>query len=125
LGSVFEGIRVDEAGHFAGSPWDWLTWRTVLVALTLIQRYVLIGSAYLIVKTTGEIQKTYYRTATIATWTTLLGAVFITISTPIMSEQARSQLFSPPLFYVFAAIPLLGAFVGGSVAAQLAPPRGK
>ena len=108
LGSVFEGIRVDAAGHFAGSPWDWLTWRTVLVALTLIQGYVLIGSAYLIVKTTGELQETYYKTATIATWTTLLGAVFITISTPIMSEQARAQLFSPPLFYIFAAIPVLG-----------------
>lgn len=108
LGSVFEGIRVDETGHFAGSPWDWLTWRTLLVALTLIQGYVLIGSAYLIVKTTGELQETYYKTATIAAWTTLLGAVFITISTPIMSEQARAQLFSPPLFYIFAAIPVLG-----------------
>jgi cytochrome d ubiquinol oxidase subunit II len=108
LGSVFEGITVDEAGHFAGGIWDWLTWRTILVALTLIQGYVLIGSTYLILKTTGELQATHYKTATIATWTTLIGAVFITVSTPVLSEQAREHLFSQSLIYVFETIPLGG-----------------
>jgi cytochrome d ubiquinol oxidase subunit II len=113
LGSVFEGIKVDEAGHFAGGIWDWLTWRSVIVALTLIQGYVLIGSTYLILKTTGELQKTHYKTATIATWTTLVGALFITISTPLISEQARTQLFTAPLIYIFALIPVFGLiFVG-------------
>lgn len=36
LGTVFEGIKVDEFGHFAGGMWDWLTWHSVVVALTLI-----------------------------------------------------------------------------------------
>ncbi len=54
LGAVLEGIAVDEAGHFVGSTWDWLDWRSILVALTLIQGYVLIGSTYLIMKTEGE-----------------------------------------------------------------------
>ena len=108
LGSVFEGITVDAQGHFAGGIWDWLTWRSIVVALTLIQGYVLIGSTYLILKTTGELQNTHYKTATIATWTTLAGAIFITVTTPAFSEQARSQLFTAPLVYVFAAIPILG-----------------
>jgi cytochrome d ubiquinol oxidase subunit II len=113
LGSVFEGITVDAQGHFAGTMWDWLTWRSVLVALTLIQGYVLIGSTYLILKTEGELQKTYFKTAAIATWTTLAGAVFITISTPAFSEEARAQLFTAPLVYIFAAIPLVGLlFIG-------------
>ncbi len=113
LGSIFEGIKVDAAGHFAGGVWDWLTWRSVLVALTLIQGYVLIGSTYLILKTTGELQQTYYKTATIAAWTTLAGAIFITVSTPILSPQTHAQLFSAPLIYVFGLIPLLGLlFVG-------------
>jgi len=59
-------------------------------------------------KTTGELQKTHYRTATIATWTTLAGAVFITVTTPILWDHARDLLFSPPLVYVFAVIPVLG-----------------
>ena len=114
LGSVFEGITVDAAGHFAGGIWDWLTWRSVIVALTLIQAYVLVGSTYLILKTTGELQKTYYRTATIAAWTTLAGALFITISTPLIAGPARAQLFSSSsLISIFAIIPVLGLlFVG-------------
>jgi len=107
LGSVFEGITVDELGHFSGGIWDWLTWRSVIVALTLIQGYVLIGSTYLILKTSGELQNTYYKTAQIATWTTLIGAVFITVTTPAFSEQARTQLFTAPLIYIFGLIPIL------------------
>jgi cytochrome d ubiquinol oxidase subunit II len=107
-GAVIEGIAVDEAGHFIGSTWDWLDWRSLLVALTLIQGYVLIGSTYLILKTEGELQKTHYRTAKLAAITTLIGAVLITIATPIFYEAARTRLFSPPLVYVFAVIPVLG-----------------
>ncbi|NJM64775.1 MAG: cytochrome d ubiquinol oxidase subunit II [Leptolyngbyaceae cyanobacterium CRU_2_3] len=108
LGSVIEGISVDEAGHFIGSTWDWLDWRSLLVALTLIQGYVLIGSTYLILKTEGELQKTHFRTAKLAAVTTLIGAILITIATPVFYETARIRLFSPPLLYIFAVIPLLG-----------------
>ncbi|BAC89137.1 cytochrome d ubiquinol oxidase subunit II [Gloeobacter violaceus] len=111
LGSVLQGITVDAAGRFAGSTWDWLSWQSVLVALTLIQGYVLIGSTYLITKTEGELQDTHYRTAKIAALTTLVGAVFITISTPIFYESARTRLFQEPFIYIFAAIPLLGALL--------------
>jgi cytochrome bd ubiquinol oxidase subunit II len=108
LGSTIEGITVDAAGHFAGSTWDWLDWRSILVALTLIQGYVLIGSTYLILKTEGELQKTHYRTAKIATITTFIGAVLITIVTPVFYETTRVRLFSAPMIYVFAAIPVIG-----------------
>ncbi|MCS6814246.1 MAG: cytochrome d ubiquinol oxidase subunit II [Cyanobacteria bacterium] len=111
LGSVFEGITVDADGHFAGGVWDWLTWRSVIVSLTLIQAYVLVGSTYLILKTSGELQATHYKTATIATWTTLAGAVFITVSTPLLSDNARELLFSVPMVYIFGTIPVLGVLL--------------
>jgi cytochrome d ubiquinol oxidase subunit II len=113
LAAVFEGIRVDAAGHFVGGPLDWLTWRSVLVALTLIQGYVLIGSTYLIWKTTGDLQETHFKTAKIAAVTTFLGAAFITISTPIFFEQMRARLFEPPQVYIFAMIPILGVLLVG------------
>jgi cytochrome bd ubiquinol oxidase subunit II len=108
LGAVLKGIKVDDTGHFIGGNWDWLSWQSVLVALTLIQGYVLIGSTYLIWKTTGELQVTHYKTAKIAAWTTLIGAIFITVSTPIFYESVRDRLFQQPLVYIFAAIPVLG-----------------
>jgi cytochrome d ubiquinol oxidase subunit II len=113
LGGVLEGIQVDAAGHFIGASWDWLNWRTILVALTLIQGYVLIGSTYLIWKTEGELQKTHYRTAKLAAITTLVGAILITIATPIFYESARTRLFSQPLVYLFALIPILGVILIG------------
>ena len=108
LGTVFEGITVDAAGHFTGGIWDWLSWRSLLVALTLIQGYVLIGSTYLVMKTTGSLQQTHFKTAKLAAWTTLLGAILVTVGTPVFYEQARSRLFEAPLLYIFATIPLLG-----------------
>jgi cytochrome bd ubiquinol oxidase subunit II len=108
LGSVLEGIKVDEAGHFIGSTWDWLSWQSILIALTLIQGYVLIGSTYLIWKTEGELQETHYKTARIAAFTTLIGALFITISTPIFYESARTRLFQQPFVYIFGIIPVIG-----------------
>lgn len=111
LGSVLKGIKVDESGHFIGSTWDWFNWQSVLVALTLIQGYVLIGSTYLVWKTEGDLQATHYKTAKIAAWTTLIGAVLITITTPIFYVSARSRLFEQPLVYIFAVIPLLGIWL--------------
>jgi len=111
LGSVIEGIKVDASGHFIGSTWDWLDWRSMLVALTLIQGYVLIGSTYLILKTEGELQKTHFKTSKIAAITTFIGAIVITIATPIVYEASRTRLFSAPLVYIFAVIPVLGVLL--------------
>jgi len=110
LGGVLTGINVDGDGHFIGGIWDWLSLPSILVTLTLIQGYVLSGSTYLVMKTEGGLQQTHYRTAKIAAITTLIGAVLITITTPIFLEEARSRLFEPPFLYIFATIPLLGAF---------------
>ena len=111
LGAVLQGIAVDSAGNFIGGTWDWLTLRSLLVALTLIQGYVLIGSTYLILKTEGGLQNTHYWTARISAVTTFIGAVYLTITTPIFSESARERLFDAPLVYIFALIPLLGTLL--------------
>jgi len=113
LGSILEGITVDDAGHFSGGLWDWLDWRSLLVALTLIQGYVLIGSTYLILKTEGELQTSHYRTAKIAAWTTLLGAILMTITLPVVYENVRIKLFHQPEVYIFALIPALGVLLIG------------
>ena len=111
LGSVLAGISVDQAGHFVGGTWDWLNFKSILVALTLIQGYVLIGSTYLILKTHGELQEIHYKTARIAAITTLIGAILITVTTPIFYESARAKLFDQSMLFVFATIPVLGVLL--------------
>ena len=108
LGGVLEGITVDASGHFTGGNWDWLSWQSALVALTLVQGYVLIGSTYLISKTEGDLQEIHFSTAKLAAFTTLIGAILITIATPIFYVSARERLFSAPLVYICALIPILG-----------------
>ena len=111
LGAILQGIDVDLEGHFIGGTWDWFSLRSLLVALTLIQGYVLIGSTYLILKTEGELQATHNTTAKISAVTTFIGAVYLTVTTPIFSISAREKLFDAPLIYIFALIPLLGALL--------------
>lgn len=111
LGSVLSGIQVDSAGHFTGTMWDWLNWRSLIASLTLVQGYVLIGSTYLILKTSGELQETHYRTAKIASFTTLAGALLITVTTPIFYEGPRAKLFDSGLTTLFAIIPLLAVLL--------------
>lgn len=111
LGGVLAGIPVDAAGHYIGNTFEWFGLSSVLIALTLIQGYVLIGSTYLIWKTEGELQETHYRTAKLAAVTTLIGAVLITAVTPIFSQFARDRLFQEPLIYIFATIPILAGLL--------------
>ncbi|MDB9313210.1 cytochrome d ubiquinol oxidase subunit II [Spirulina sp. CS-785/01] len=113
LGGVLAGINVDADGHFIGGVWDWLSVPSVLVALTLIQGYVLIGSTYLIWRTEGSLQETHYKTARIAAITTLIGAIVITVITPIFFESARDRLLNAPLVYIFALIPIVGVLLVG------------
>lgn len=49
----------------------------------------------------------------------MLEASFLGISTPAFSEQARSQLFTAPLVYIFGAIPILGLVLIGLLLGSL------
>lgn len=107
LGGVIAGIKVDAAGNFIGGTWDWFNLPSILVALTVVQGYVLIGSTYLITKTEGELKRYHYITAKFSAITTFFGALVLTIATPMFYEQVRARLFHQPEVFIFAAIPAL------------------
>jgi cytochrome d ubiquinol oxidase subunit II len=108
LGTVLDGIPTDSNGHFNGSSWLWLNWHSLVVGLTLIQGYVLIGSTYLILKTSGDLQQLHYRTAKIAAATTLAGAVLITFTSPLLSQELRTRIFDPAFLPAFVVLPITG-----------------
>ena len=62
LGGLLSGLKL-QGDRFAGSVWDWLQPFPSLVALGLVCGYALLGAAYLILKTEGEIQARSYRQA--------------------------------------------------------------
>jgi cytochrome bd ubiquinol oxidase subunit II len=68
VGAFLGGLNL-AGDRFAGGVWDWLNPFAALVALGLVCGYVLLGAAYLIVKTEGDLQQDYYRYArTAAGW---------------------------------------------------------
>lgn len=107
LGTVLSGLPTDADGHFVGSPWVWFNGSSLLVALTLIQGYVLIGSTYLVLKTSGELQRLHVRTAKLAAGTTVIGALLITTTAPFISSELRQRIFDPHFLPFFVVLPLL------------------
>lgn len=54
LGGFIQGIKVED-GRFAGGPLDWLTPFSLMVAASLVVGYALLGAAWLVFKTQGEL----------------------------------------------------------------------
>jgi cytochrome d ubiquinol oxidase subunit II len=54
LGGFIQGVKVT-LGHFSGGPLDWATPYTLVVTLGLVAGYVLLGAAWLMIKTEGDL----------------------------------------------------------------------
>ena len=107
LGGVLSGTKVIE-GHFAGGPFDWLNSFSVTAALALIAGYILLGSTYLIIKTTGTVREQAFTQAFRAAWIVLAFQILITIWTPFHYQSVLSNWFSPPRVYFIWIFPLIG-----------------
>lgn len=107
LGGILTGIKVSE-GQFAGGPFDWFNPFSLMVGLALIPGYIMLGSTYLIIKTTGPVQN---RAFTYAFWSALAVLGFmgiVTIWTPVHYPFVREAWFSTPRIYFIWAFPLMG-----------------
>ena len=107
LGGVISGTKVFE-GQFAGGPLDWLNPFTVTLSLALLSGYILLGSTYLIIKTTGTVQQRAYRQAFRSGWAVLGFQVVVTIWTPFHYPSVWVNWFSPPRIYFIWTFPILG-----------------
>ena len=113
LGGVISGISV-EGDQFVGGPFDWLNPFSGMVGIALIAGYILLGSTYLIIKTTGVVQERAYRQAFWSAWAVLGFMVAITVWTPLHYPSVLINWFSQPRVYFIWTFPLLGlvAFFG-------------
>jgi cytochrome d ubiquinol oxidase subunit II len=107
LGGILTGIRV-EGNHFAGSPLDWLNPFSVMVGLALVPGYMMLGSTYLIIKTTGAVQERAYREAAWSGLAVLAFMAVVTFWTPFHYPLVWTHWFSPPRIYFVWAFPLMG-----------------
>lgn len=107
LGGYLSGTKVAD-GVFAGGTFDWLNPFSLMAGFALIAGYVMLGSTYLLIKTTGAIQDRAYRQAF---WSALAVAGFmilVSIWTPLHDPSIPARWFSPPRIYFIWTFPMLG-----------------
>jgi cytochrome d ubiquinol oxidase subunit II len=107
LGGILTGIRV-EGSHFAGNPLDWLNPFSLMVGIALIPGYLMLGSTYLIIKTTGPVQERAYKEAAASGLAVLGFMAVVTVWTPFHYPLVWTHWFSPPRIYFVWAFPLMG-----------------
>jgi cytochrome bd ubiquinol oxidase subunit II len=90
VGAFLGGLNL-AGDKFAGGVWDWLNPFAALVALGLLCGYVLLGAAYLIMKTEGDLQHDNYRYAQAAAWAlfVVVGAVglWVIVKYPFLARK--------------------------------------
>ncbi|WP_255591226.1 cytochrome d ubiquinol oxidase subunit II [Geminicoccus harenae] len=112
LGALLQGITV-EGRSYAGGWWDWLTPFSVLVGVSLVIGYALLGATWLIMKSEGQLQEHCYRLARILGPLLVGCIVLVSLFTPFLSEAYYRNWFSFPRVLFAAQVPILVAI--GSV----------
>ena len=107
LGGFLSGTKVMD-GQFAGDSFDWLNPFSAMVGIALIAGYILLGSTYLIIKTTGPMQERAYGQAFWSAIVVLGFQILVTIWTPIHYPTVLTNWLSSPRIYFIWLFPVLG-----------------
>ena len=108
LASVCQGWMLGRYVSGFGSGWNYPLFAAAIAA-ALPMAYVLLGAAWLIMKTEGELQERAVRWAKIA-WAPMVGGlVLISMATPWISQTVRVRWFVLPELIALSAIPLMTA----------------
>lgn len=118
LGGLIAGPTVHD-GRFAGGPFDWFSPFSVLVALGVVFGYVLLGAAYLIIKTEGAAQQHGVQTAWVAGALMLLAAAGVSIWTPLRYSHVADKWFGHGLISGFIVPPIFALFCAAMLAHAL------
>jgi cytochrome d ubiquinol oxidase subunit II len=108
LGAYIQGMPVADRSY-AGGALDWISPFSMFTGFGLIVAYGLLGSTWLIMKTTGELQQRAFAITRGVVWLLLAVIVVISIWTPLMDAGIAARWFSFPNLIWFSPVPLLVA----------------
>jgi cytochrome d ubiquinol oxidase subunit II len=106
LAAVAQGWMLGRYVSGFGSGWNYPVFAAA-IAVALPMAYVLMGAAWLIMKTEGELQERAVQWARIAWAPMVLGLVLISLATPWVSPLVRERWFALPAVIALMAIPLM------------------
>ena len=126
LGGLLQGIRVVD-GAYAGGSWDWLMPFTLLCGLAVIVGYALLGTCWLVWRTSGDLDDRARRQARWLGWAMLGMIAAVSLWTPFLRGDLAHRWSSRPSILLTAPVPVLvgvlaiGLFRSLNGSQQLAP----
>lgn len=110
LGALLQGIAVQNR-TYAGGWFDWLTPFSLLVGVSLLCGYALLGSTWLVMKSEGSLQERCYRLAFRLAIATVVAMAAVSAATPFLRDAYWLRWFAWPQVLFAAQVPLLVAIV--------------
>lgn len=106
LGAFVGGINVS-GREYAGGPLDWISGFSVMTGMAVVCGYALLGSTWLVMKSTGSLQKWARE---VASYVLVFVAIFmglVSICMPYMHERVMHIWFSGEYFWFLLPLPTL------------------
>ncbi len=110
LGALLQGIAVQNR-TYAGGWFDWLTPFSVLVGVSLVCGYALLGSTWLVMKSEGSLQERCHRLAFRLGIATVVAMAAVSAATPFLRDAYWTRWFAWPQVLFSAQVPVLVAVV--------------
>jgi cytochrome bd ubiquinol oxidase subunit II len=108
LAAVSQGWMLGRYVSGFGEGWNYPLFAAAIAA-ALPMAYVLLGAAWLIMKTEGKLQQKAIAWARIAWAPMVIGLVLISLATPWISATVRGRWFALPEVIALMAIPMMSA----------------
>ena len=108
LGALVQGIPVVNRAY-AGGWWDWLTPFSIATGIALLIGYALLGSTWLVMKTSGDLCEKARRLSYITAIATLAAMGVFSLWTPFLEPLYLDRWFHWPTAMFSVIVPLLCA----------------
>ncbi|MDF3035559.1 MAG: cydB [Paucimonas sp.] len=112
LGGVLQEITVANF-QFAGRPLEWLTPFSIMCGFGVVAGYALIGAAWLMMKTEGEVEQHARRLGRPLLLLLLAFIALVSIWTPLQVERIAERWFSLPNMLFLSPVPFATLLLAG------------
>jgi cytochrome d ubiquinol oxidase subunit II len=111
LGTFVQGVPVRN-NQYAGGAFDWLTPFSLATGVALVFGYALLGSTWIIAKSTGRLHDWAQRAARVLTVAVIGAMGVVSLWVPFLNRDIAERWFSWPNLLYLSPVPLLVALTG-------------
>ncbi|KTD82185.1 cytochrome D ubiquinol oxidase subunit II, cyanide insensitive [Legionella waltersii] len=108
LGAFVQGFSINESSMTVNNP-DWLTPFSLCTGIALVCGYALLGATWMIIKSTGRLQRKMIHHARGLLVLVSLFLIFVSIWTPLHSDEIFHRWYSFANLILLSPLPLLAA----------------